>query len=97
MRHMQVSIQMLLVLKGFLECPTDELWGTEIMRSTHIAAGSIYPLLKRLQEAGFLRSREEKINPVLAGRPARRYYRLTDEGRTKALEIFKELKIRDPA
>ena len=38
------------------------------------------PVLHRLQAAGWLAADREDVDPVAAGRPARRYYRLTGEG-----------------
>jgi DNA-binding PadR family transcriptional regulator len=38
----------------------------------------------RLERAGWVRSRWEDVDPVIEGRPNRRYYRLTAEGVVQA-------------
>ena len=43
-----------------------------------VTEGTIYPLLSRLRVAGLIRARLEES----ASGPARKYYALTDEGRT---------------
>ena len=62
----------------------------------HIGPGTLYPMLHRLEERGYLRVREER-----SGRTMRRYYRATRIGRAalesvkpQVLELFDEL-VRD--
>ena len=50
-------------------------WGYELSRNSGIGAGSMYPFLSELLEAGYLSDGWEDT----AKRP-RRYYRLTQEG-----------------
>ncbi|GAA1773072.1 PadR family transcriptional regulator [Nonomuraea bangladeshensis] len=50
--------------------------------------GSIYPALSRLEEAGWLES--YWAEPAPEGRPRRRLYRLTEEGRQAAHELLGE-------
>jgi PadR family transcriptional regulator, regulatory protein PadR len=57
-----------------------ERHGYEIMRTLGYTSGVTYPLLHRLVARGQLTSRDEKdIDPVAAGRPRRRYYRIRKE------------------
>ncbi|MFI5495203.1 PadR family transcriptional regulator [Actinoplanes sp. NPDC051859] len=72
------------VLQAFLVDPDDERYGLDIMQATGLPSGTIYPILTRLQRAGWLAAHWEEIDPVAAGRPARRWYRLTPEGLTAA-------------
>lgn len=58
--------------------------GLDLIRATGLPSGTLYPLLERLQRAGWVEARWEELNPVAAGRPARRYYRLTAEGAAAA-------------
>jgi DNA-binding PadR family transcriptional regulator len=58
-----------------------------------IGAGTLYPMLHRLEERGYLRVREERT-----GRTMRRYYRATPKGRAALVavkpqieELFSEL------
>lgn len=72
------------VLVAFLEDPAADRYGLELMSQTALASGSLYPILTRLRSAGWVESRWEDIDPAAEGRPARRYYRLTPEGVTRA-------------
>ena len=53
-----------------------------------LSPGTLYPILLRLESAGWFVSRWEAIDPVSAGRPRRRLYRLTPSGLARASEIF---------
>ena len=68
------------VLAAFLADPTADRYGLDLMRATGQPSGTLYPVLLRLQRAGWVAATWEDIDPVAAGRPARRYYRLTPEG-----------------
>ncbi|HYN97467.1 MAG TPA: helix-turn-helix transcriptional regulator [Pilimelia sp.] len=68
------------VLAVLLADPTAERYGLELMRATGQPSGTLYPILLRLQGAGWLVAEWEDIDPVAEGRPARRYYRLTPDG-----------------
>lgn len=68
------------VLHAFLDDPTAERYGFELMQTTGLASGSLYPILARLEAAEWVASEKEPINPAKTGRPARRYYRITAEG-----------------
>ncbi len=50
-----------------------------------LGQGSVYPLLRQLEDEGLLRSFEAEPTPERGGRP-RRYYELTGQGRKAALE-----------
>ncbi|WP_308169744.1 PadR family transcriptional regulator [Acrocarpospora catenulata] len=76
------------ILGVFLEDPARERYGYDLMKETGFPSGKIYPLLARLQAAQWLTVTEEDIDPAVAGRPARRGYRLTPEGaRVARLEL----------
>ncbi|MCI0433862.1 MAG: PadR family transcriptional regulator [Gemmatimonadetes bacterium] len=58
-------------------------WGFEMMRVTGLPSGTIYPLLRRLEAGGLVRSQWERASEAQAeGRPRRREYRITAAGRT---------------
>jgi PadR family transcriptional regulator len=80
----RVTVQVAQVLAVFLEDPAADRYGTELMERTALASGSLYPILTRLRQAGWAEARWEEIDPVAAGRPARRYYRLTPDGAARA-------------
>jgi hypothetical protein len=70
----------------------DEFYGFAIKQRTAIDGGTPYPLLKRMNKAGWLTSRPEDEQSWLAAAPPgrgpgrrRTYYTLTTEGRRAAL------------
>lgn len=58
--------------------------GADIVRQTGIKTGSLYPLLMRLEEAGWLVSEWERGEPSRMGRPRKRFYSVTNIGRARA-------------
>jgi len=54
------------------------------MQTTGLPSGTLYPILVRLERAGWVESRWERTDPVADGRPNRRYYQLTAEGAVAA-------------
>jgi PadR family transcriptional regulator PadR len=87
-RDVRMSLQTLKVLEAFLENPTEALSGADVQKRSAIASGTLYPILLRLESAGWFVSRWESIDPSSAGRPRRRLYRLTPNGLTRASEVF---------
>lgn len=69
-----------LVLRAMIADPTREMYGLEIAQVAELASGTIHPILARLENCGWLESRWEDLDPHQAGRPRRRYYRLTPDG-----------------
>jgi PadR family transcriptional regulator PadR len=87
-REVRMSLQTLRVLEAFLENPTDQLSGADVQKRSGLASGTLYPILLRLESAGWFVSRWEAIDPSSAGRPRRRLYRLTPTGLARASEVF---------
>ncbi len=56
------------------------VWGLEIMQKVGTLSGTIYPILSKFEELGFVKKRKEKGDPVKLERPLRSYYRLTAKG-----------------
>jgi PadR family transcriptional regulator PadR len=57
-------------------------YGFEIMDATGLASGTVYPILRRLEDAGLLSARWERIAEARdEQRPPRRYYQITGAGR----------------
>jgi DNA-binding PadR family transcriptional regulator len=86
--NLRMSLQTLKVLEAFLENPTSELSGADVHQGCGIASGTLYPILLRLEAAGWFTSRWESIDPSSAGRPRRRLYRLTSTGLRGASDVF---------
>ena len=84
----RMSLQTLKVLELFLESPSERLSGADVHLRCGIASGTLYPILLRLESAGWFVSQWESIDPSSAGRPRRRLYRLTSTGLRRASEVF---------
>ncbi len=87
-RDVRMSLQTLRVLEAFLGNPRAELSGADVHKDSGLASGTLYPILLRLESAGWFVSRWESIDPARAGRPRRRLYRLTSSGLARASEVF---------
>jgi DNA-binding PadR family transcriptional regulator len=61
-------------------------FGFDIVELTGFPTGTVYPALRRLEHAGFVRSEWERERVATRdGRPQRRYYEITAAG-SRALE-----------
>jgi PadR family transcriptional regulator, regulatory protein PadR len=76
-QDLNITPKMATVLKAFLEDPDQPRYGFELMKITGMASGSLYPMLARLEAAGWLSRGKEDIDPRAAGRPARTHYTIT--------------------
>lgn len=76
------------VLEEFLSNPKTWRYGYEISRSTELRSGTLYPILVRLAEHGWLETRWETTE---VGRPPRHMYRLTTSGMRSAREMVTEV------
>jgi DNA-binding PadR family transcriptional regulator len=72
-----------LVFQGFLDAPSEETYGFELAEATGLPSGTIYPILRRLEEEGLIKSHWALVE-VGSQRRRRRYYELTGEGRRAA-------------
>jgi DNA-binding PadR family transcriptional regulator len=81
------------VLRLLLEKPREGRSGAEIAKATNVGSGTLYPMLARLESAGWLSSEWELIDPHEAGRPRRRFYRLTALGQSTAHAALSDLQI----
>ena len=67
-------------------------YGFDIMDATGLASGSVYPALRRLEEAHLLRGRWEDAPAAhRGGRPQRRFYELTSAGEAALAEATEKL------
>jgi PadR family transcriptional regulator, regulatory protein PadR len=90
-RDVRLSLQTLRVLEAFLENPADSLSGSDVQKRGGLASGTLYPILLRLESAGWFVSRWETVDPSAVGRPRRRLYRLTPGGLSRASAVFASL------
>ncbi|WP_240972512.1 PadR family transcriptional regulator [Nonomuraea composti] len=77
------------VLRALLAAPERERYGLELCELAGLPSGTLYPILARLEQAGWVESRwEEPETHVTEGRPRRRYYRITTDGAEQAREAI---------
>src|SRR5258708_16329563 len=82
---LKMTLQVHLVLGVLLDEPSRERYGLELCDLVGLASGTIYPILARLEQAGWLESTwEDPAVHEKAGRPRRRLYRLTSDGAEQA-------------
>jgi PadR family transcriptional regulator PadR len=75
-----------------MERPHGELSGAELREVTKLQTGTLYPILMRLEQAGWLESRWEVEDPHSLGRPRRRYYQVTAAGARQARTAVQSIK-----
>lgn len=64
-------------------------YGFDVIDATGLPAGTVYPILRRLERRGVLAAAWEDEERARADqRPARRYYRITPEGEGVAEEAL---------
>lgn len=80
MADVRMTIAVARVLREFLADVGEPRYGYELMQLTGFPSGKLYPILARLQRAGWLCREREGIDPAHAGRPARYLYLITSEG-----------------
>lgn len=83
-QDIRLSQPTLKVLRFLLENPREGRSGAEMSKATKVGSGTLYPMLARLEAAGWLSSEWEVIDPKEAGRPRRRFYKLKALGQNKA-------------
>ena len=88
---MRLSPSRLRVLGQFLTGVSPELAGADLMRTTGLSSGSLYPILYFLENQGVLSSRWETEDPQLLERPRRRLYHLTALGEQVARDAAREV------
>lgn len=74
-RNRKHSQQTRVVLAELATEPSRDRYGYELAQATGLASGTLYPILMRLEERGFLEARWE-----LSERRPRHVYRLTGAG-----------------
>ena len=76
----RLTHQALKVLSVFIERPQDQVAGSDILKRTAMLSGTVYPILMRLERAGWLESEWERLEPSEIGRPRKRLYRISPRG-----------------
>lgn len=87
-RKRKPSIATLKILGAMLSQPGAERYGYELMKTTGLKSGTLYPILMRLHDRGFL-SAEWRTSQNM-GKPPRQAYRLTNDGLNYAKAALNE-------
>ena len=80
------SGQTLNLLTALMDEPRKWHHGYELSKATGLLSGTLYPILMRLSDRGFLD--HKWVETPEPGRPARHVYRLTTKGGAHAKEQF---------
>ncbi len=73
-------------------------YGFDIIDVTGVPGGTVYPALRRLEDAGYLSSQwEEPAVSQAAPRPARKYYELTRPGKAVLTDAVKRYRLPERA
>ncbi|TDD04436.1 PadR family transcriptional regulator [Nonomuraea deserti] len=73
------------LLRVLLAEPERDWYGLELCELAGMPSGTVYPILARLEQVGWLESRwEEPETHAGRARPRRRYYRITADGAEQA-------------
>jgi PadR family transcriptional regulator, regulatory protein PadR len=86
----RITTQTLAVLSAFLTSG-HELAGADLAKATKLQSGTLYPILMRLEEAGWLESRWEETSASELRRPRRRLYLLTGVGTRAATDEIRKM------
>jgi DNA-binding PadR family transcriptional regulator len=79
------------IIGQFIAAPQEGLSGADIAKATGVSSGTLYPVLFRLEKAGWFESKWESVDPSEVGRPRRRLYSLTSLGAKKSRTVFQDL------
>ena len=80
-RQLSRTPQRRAVIEVFLDNPSEEFYGLQLAELTHLETGTVYPILKRFHDDGWLDKRWESADLArVEERPQRRLYRLTSVG-----------------
>ena len=83
-RRRRPSPQTAAVLRALAESGNSWSHGYDLCGRLGLKAGTVYPILRRIEEEGLVRARWEKESEARREqRPARRYYELTPAGVTR--------------
>lgn len=81
----RMTLQTQMVLRQALQDPDREWYGLQMCEATGLPAGTVYPIIARLEQCGWVESRwEDPGEHVAEGRPRRRYYSFAAGGAEQA-------------
>jgi PadR family transcriptional regulator, regulatory protein PadR len=76
----KLTVPFLKTITVFINSPSRQYSGADICRETKLFSGTVYPLLYKLEEKGWIKGAWEEIDPHKEGRPKKRLYQITSSG-----------------
>lgn len=70
-------------------------YGFDIMEKTGLPSGTVYPILRRLEQGELIQSKWESGDAQELQRPQRRYYRLTRAGERMLVKVSQRYPLLD--
>jgi PadR family transcriptional regulator PadR len=86
----RVTVPFLKIFSVFVNNPSEKYSGVDVCKETNLKSGTVYPMLIKLNENGWLTSEWEDIDPKKEKRPQRRFYRITRHGLLSGQKILAE-------
>ena len=84
----RITVPFTKVLSTFVSHSKQQYSGADICRQTGLKSGTVYPMLLKMAENGWLKDEWEKVDPKKVGRPKRRMYLLTEKGYSQGHKIL---------
>jgi PadR family transcriptional regulator, regulatory protein PadR len=91
----RITAPFLDVLEAFLDADGDELHGWAIIKSSNRGGPTVYKILERMAEMGWVTARWDD-RAAEPNKPRRRYYRLTGDGMVRARALLVERRSQTP-
>jgi len=88
----RVSKQSKQVMEALMRAPREWHYGYPLAEQTGLKSGTLYPILRRMQEHGWLETKWEESEEE--GRPRRHMYRLTGVGLRGVREVLGEARLK---
>jgi DNA-binding PadR family transcriptional regulator len=85
----RITAPFLDVLEVFLDASGGELHGWAIIKASHRGGPTVYKILERMAEMGWVTARWDE-RPSEPNKPRRRYYKLTGDGMERARALLAE-------
>ena len=93
-RRPRMTTPTVLILRELVADPTLGRYGLDLSEAAGVGTGTVYPILVRLEQAGWVVSEWETVNPSEEGRPRRRYYKLSEDGAEQAVTALARIDAR---
>lgn len=89
----RVTVAFLRILEFFVLNEKSSYCGADVMKYLNLPSGTVYPLLTRMTNSGWLNRELENVNPKLVGRPAKRFYQISNTGLKEGKKLISSQKV----